>query len=223
MILAIETSSTVVSAALVARDGTGVERSASAGAEELHPLIEAALAAASRSLRDVESIAVDIGPGLFTGLRVGVVAAKCFAVALGVPLVTCTSTDALLEGTTEEPAWAVVDMRRGEVAYARRGEAPVLANPEACARAIAGAPGADGGVVVGDGASRYGEVFAGPCGRRARAVRATLPSALSVGRLGVGELAAGRRADPDTLVPVYLRPPDATANFRARAGEAGRP
>jgi tRNA threonylcarbamoyladenosine biosynthesis protein TsaB len=133
-LLAIESATDMVGVALVRDDGASAERSHTGGrahAELLVPSVEEVCAVSGCTVADLDVIAVDIGPGLFTGLRVGVATAKALGQALGVGLVGVSSLDILaaaaLERITAEadtdragssPAAtvvSVVDARRGEV------------------------------------------------------------------------------------------------------------
>jgi tRNA threonylcarbamoyladenosine biosynthesis protein TsaB len=150
---------------------------------------------------DVERIAVGIGPGGFTGLRIGIATARALAQARDLPLVGVSSL-AALAAPHDGPVVAVIDARRGEVFAVSPGAfEPVALAPEALAERIA-----SGTLAVGDGAVRF----------RAELERAgaTVPaddsplhrvSALEVCRLG----AAGEPADRDALLPDYRREPDA--------------
>jgi tRNA threonylcarbamoyladenosine biosynthesis protein TsaB len=91
-------------------------------AESLHPAIEAVCRESGVGPRDLSAVAVDIGPGLFTGLRVGVTTAKMLAVALDLPVLTATSLAVLARWASGVVSGAidvlpVIDMRRGEVAW----------------------------------------------------------------------------------------------------------
>ena len=122
-LLAIESATDMVGVALVRDDGGAAERlhlGGRAHAELLVPAIEEVCAASGCTVADVDTIAVDVGPGLFTGLRVGVATAKALAQALGIGVVPLTSLDVLasaaaVRATGPSPVVSVVDARRGEV------------------------------------------------------------------------------------------------------------
>jgi tRNA threonylcarbamoyladenosine biosynthesis protein TsaB len=129
-LLAIESATDTVGVALIRDDGASAERIHEGGrahAELLVPSIEEVCAASGCTIGQVGCIAVDTGPGLFTGLRVGVATAKALAQALGVGVLAVSSLDTLAaaaaersssEGASSEGAGAVVsvvDARRGEV------------------------------------------------------------------------------------------------------------
>jgi tRNA threonylcarbamoyladenosine biosynthesis protein TsaB len=136
-LLAIETATDMVGAALLRDDGAGAERMHLGGrahAELLAPAIEEVCAVSGCTVADVDVVAVDVGPGLFTGLRVGVATAKALAQALGIGVVGVGSLDVLAAAAAggvgglgaspggSDPGGAppgaiasVVDARRGEV------------------------------------------------------------------------------------------------------------
>jgi tRNA threonylcarbamoyladenosine biosynthesis protein TsaB len=139
-LLAIETATDTVGVALLRDDGGVAERVHEGGrahAELLAPSIEEVCVVSGCTVADLEAIAVDIGPGLFTGLRVGVATAKALAQALGIGVLGVTSLDVLaaaaLDGAPRGgdreaggarsgspgrrvgPIASVVDARRGEV------------------------------------------------------------------------------------------------------------
>lgn len=130
LLLAIDTSTTAIGVAM--HDGTRVVAEettleARAHAEHLAPGIERALRSAGARPGEVTDVVVGIGPGPFTGLRVGIVTGRTFAFALGVPVHGLCSLDALAHA-----AWlaghrgdllAATDARRKEVT-ARRGDCP---------------------------------------------------------------------------------------------------
>jgi tRNA threonylcarbamoyladenosine biosynthesis protein TsaB len=158
----------------------------------------------------VERLAVGVGPGGFTGLRIGIASARALAQARDLPVVAVSSLHALAAGAGEGgPVAAVIDARRGEAflgVYAgdRTLYEPRALAPEALAQAVAGV-GA-GVRAVGDGALRFRAEL--------ESAGAAVPADVeAVHRIGAGPLcrlgAAGRPADRDTLVPDYRREPDA--------------
>jgi tRNA threonylcarbamoyladenosine biosynthesis protein TsaB len=177
-------------------------------------LAEEVLAAAGASWEDVGRLAVGVGPGGFTGLRLGIATARAIAQGRGLDVVPVSSLAALAAGaraTAEErPVLAAIDARRGEVfAAAWRDGEPVLepvaiAPAELAARLRAGA--LESPLAVGDGAVRYaGELaVAGAVVPPQDAPEHRL-SALQVCRLG----AVAEPIPRDALLPDYRREPDA--------------
>lgn len=175
-------------------------------------LAEDALAAAGTELAAMERIGVGVGPGAFTGLRIGIATARALSHATGRPLVAVSTLGALAvaagdgDGQQAGPVLAVVDARRGEAFVAlweagRQVFAPCAVAPEELAAVAAGAV-----LAVGDGAVRFrGQLE--PAG-------VTVPQDGSplhrVGAAGLAQLA--RQApvvDRDALLPEYVRSPDA--------------
>ena len=186
-----------------------------AHAARLLAAAEAALEQAGIGWEAVERLAVGLGPGSFTGLRIGIATARALAQARGLPLVGVSSLEALARGAADaELVLAVLDARRGEAfAAAWRAGTPVLAgaalSPEALAERVRALPAAP--LAVGDGAVR----FRGPL----EAAGARVPPdedgihrlrAEHVCRLG----AQGTPTDRDVLLPDYLREPDAVPRQR---------
>ena len=148
-----------------------------------------------------ERVAVGVGPGGFTGLRIGIATARALAQARDLPLVGVSSL-AALAAPVDGPVVAVIDARRGEVFAA----SPGAFEPVALAPADLGARIEPGTIAVGDGAVRFREEL-----ERAGAV---VPadgsplhrvSAIEVCMLG----ATGEPAGRDSLLPDYRREPDA--------------
>ena len=209
ILLGIESATELVGVAVGDDDGPRAAVWASGRrrhAEALAPAVEHVLDQAEVELSDLAAIAVDLGPGLFTGLRVGVATAKGLAQGLGIGVVGLTSLE-VLAAAALDAGWpgevaAVVDARRGEVFVARYGAgaprggrrcrparrpaAPPRPWPTELARA---GPGV---LAVGDGARRYaglldpldGVTVAGPS---LAGPRPEVLVALAVGRLAAGE------------------------------------
>ena len=160
-------------------------------AELLTPAIEGVLADAGVALGDVEAVVTGLGPGPFTGLRVGVVTAAAIADARGLPVVGVCSLDAVGSGART----VVTDARRKEVYWAayddegRRVDGPGVERPEELRRT---------GPFVGDPA------FAERLGADVQPAEVTTAGLL---RAAVAQLADPSSAAP--LVPLYLRRPDA--------------
>jgi tRNA threonylcarbamoyladenosine biosynthesis protein TsaB len=217
-VLALDTS-TLVGTVAVLRDGVLLaEWSASVRAthgETLLPHLARALEQAGIAPRELDLIAVGIGPGSFTGTRIGMATAKGLALAEGKPLRGVSSLQAIAGGMPAGALRAVaVDAQKGELycaLYAHGPEgveerlAPFHALPaEAAARLHAFGPV----WLAGDGAERYPEFAAGLVSTRAprwsdvpRAAVLAHEAAREFGRHGPSDLAS--------LEPLYVRPSDA--------------
>jgi|HubBroStandDraft_1064217.scaffolds.fasta_scaffold30387_4 tRNA threonylcarbamoyladenosine biosynthesis protein TsaB len=232
LVLAIETATGDTEVALRSADGPLGEIAVRRGrrhVESLHPAIERICADAGVELGSLTAVAVDIGPGLFTGLRVGVTAAKTLAFALDIPLAGVTSLDVLAAAATpfagpEVAVLPVVDMRRGEVAWSLRG-AVQFGPPDELGRLLASLQ-APAVLLVGEGALVRGEeILAAAAGagmarveERVRLAGESLatPPAAVLARLGLERARRGETEDVLALVPLYLREADVAINWESR-------
>ena len=190
--LAFDTATHVATSALV-RDGEVLGERESRAVRVLADADEL-LAEAGLSPGDIERIVVGTGPGSFTGVRMGVAAARSLAWALDLPLAGVATLDALAAGAPG--AIAVVDAGRREV-FAVVGGAPRAIAPQELK--------VDRGTVcVGDGAVRYREIFEG-----AGAKVPERDSELHLPRARFHAELAREFSSPDAIEPLYLRVPDA--------------
>lgn len=212
MLLTLDTSSPQVAVGLAAGAEPGAavlvdlvaDRALKHG-EQLAPLIARALTEAGATRLDLTAIGVGVGPGPFTGLRVGLVTARVLAMTCRVPVHGICSLDVLAaqavgEGRVSGPFAVATDARRKEVYLAeyaadgRRVGDPVVERPDAVAR---------DSVVIGEGAALYPEAFPNPdIADEAALLRR--PSGAWLARVIIDGLA--ERLPPD---PLYLRRPDA--------------
>jgi tRNA threonylcarbamoyladenosine biosynthesis protein TsaB len=231
-ILAIETATIEVGVAVADETGPLASVTARPGrrqAETLHPAIADVCRIAMITPAELDAIAVDIGPGLFTGLRVGVAAAKALAGALGLPVVTATSLEVLKAACPSGlgAVIPVIDMRRGEVAWlmpARPAPDVRVGAPAELATELAGLAGLAEGVgpvlLVGDGALRHRELLkramvpAPVFGGTALAA----PPVASLAVLAIAAMKDGRCCDPASVRPFYGREADARINWSSREG-----
>lgn len=184
----------------------------------LTPMIEKALRAAAWSPSDIDLLAVTIGPGSFTGVRIGVAMARGLAMTLGIPVAGIATTDALRLGTTDADradADAVIvvaiESGRGDYFMALPDASPFAATAQALATRLADRRA----ILVGDGAQRLAREL------RALGVRAepgASPSSIDPARLARHALAAGveRWARDGMPRPLYLRGADVTLADGAR-------
>jgi tRNA threonylcarbamoyladenosine biosynthesis protein TsaB len=177
-------------------------------------LVQAVLADAGVDVAALGGVAVSIGPGSFTGLRIGLSFAKGLAYAGAIPLVGVPTLEALAhvaQVAPGTPICAALDARKQEcwAALFRRTADGVerLGPDQAIAPAALAASLPSATVVVGDAGGVYGDVL----GRVATVLPfATChPRGVVVARLGAARLAAGEGDDPGTLEPTYVRPSEA--------------
>ena len=217
-ILGIDTSAAACSAALW-RDGTvtAAERLAMARghAEALMPMIERVLTSAALGYRDLAAVAVVAGPGAFTGLRIGLAAARGIALAAGIPAIGISAFAAIAAGIPAASragrAVAVaIDTKRGDV-YLQcfdTGLAPVAAGRVVAYSEIEAALPAGPVYVAGDASPALRQFLAGR--DAAFESHPAPPDAGAVAALGSVQLSAARSARLPPPEPIYLRAPEAT-------------
>ena len=188
LILAFDTATDVATSALVT-DGELLGERASRAATLLED-VDALLRQAGMHTRDIEALAVGIGPGSFTGVRIGLSTARGLALALGVPVAGVSTLDALAAGA--QGALPVIDARRREVFVPGRVLAPAELDLE------------PGRLCVGNGAVRYREVL--------EAKGAEIPPDSDARHLPRARFHAALARDfgsAEEVEPLYLRLPDA--------------
>jgi len=186
--------------------------------ERLMVAVDRLLADAGWRPEDLEGLAASVGPGSFTGLRIGLSTVKGLALALAIPVVAVPTLDAMAAALpwATLPVCPVLDARKGEVyaalyrwdgaAMRRDGDYLAIA-PDALAARL-GEPT----VLLGDGATLVRSPHA-----RAAPPPCQAPSPAWVGWLGLERLGAGRTVAPADLVPIYLRPSEAELKRRGVA------
>ncbi|WP_075216443.1 tRNA (adenosine(37)-N6)-threonylcarbamoyltransferase complex dimerization subunit type 1 TsaB [Mongoliimonas terrestris] len=183
-------------------------------AERLFPLVDAVIAEAGVPLAAIDRIAVTVGPGSFTGIRIAIAAARGLGLALDRPVVGVGSLRALAASLPERPTGpvlAAIDARRGELyaaLFAPDGtelHAPFAAD----AATVLARLGDAATVMVGSGAPLLAHQAAIDGRQRPQSVTLAGPDPRRVAAIGAA-------LDPaeDTPVPAYLRPPDAKPQAR---------
>jgi len=228
LVLGIDTSTAQVGVAIGGHEGVLAQAHSSRGkrhAENLTPAIDFVRRQARVDLHEISCVAVDLGPGLFTGLRVGVASAKAIAHALRVPMIGVPSLDLLAFPVRFSPRRivAAIDARRGELFYAFYRQVPggvqrlsdhQIGTPDDLASELL-ASGEDS-LLVGDGAQRYAEVFEGLSRVEVADHGLAYPSAASLVQLAHAQALREEWVKPWDLQPLYLRVPDAEINWSTR-------
>jgi tRNA threonylcarbamoyladenosine biosynthesis protein TsaB len=192
----------------------------------LVPAIDFVLGRAGWKPRDIDLVAVDVGPGPFTGLRAGIATAQALAAAIGAPMVTTTSLTviALRAATGRRRIWPVVDMRRGQFAVAPYRPLPGGVAPDGPSevirpedfKALLESEGSDS-LVVGDWQSLPDSMWTGL--HRVRRGRPRYPSAETMLEIAAMKARKGDVADADDVRPLYMREPDVDINWSAFRSE----
>ena len=237
LILGVETSTPAASVCLATGEGVAARMAIGPGLPHLQrahgaflaPAIATCLQAAGVSADDVHGVAVSLGPGLFTGIRVGIATAQAFAHARGLPMVGLASLDLLAFGQrhVRRDIVPVIDARRGELFWAtyravpggvqrigdfRRGRPEVLAAEVEATSAET--------LCVGDGAvahrglleSAGADLVTGP---------GSHPDAESLVELAMPRFLREETVKPEELSPIYLRQADAQINWAKRGALHG--
>lgn len=200
LILALDTSAQAVSVALLNEKNVfgHAEQAMERGqGEALMPLMERVMADARKKPADLTGIAVAVGPGSFTGVRIGLSAARGLGLALGIPVWGVTNFEAAAFGAAV-PVTVVLDTKRGDY-YAQSFDkngvavgAPGVQTPQQLEKRLPL-------TVVGDGAARLNREIG------CAVMEPKSPAAVSVGRIALGRL-----NHPLPPAPLYLRDADVT-------------
>jgi tRNA threonylcarbamoyl adenosine modification protein YeaZ len=207
LVLAFDTATAAVTVALSEGTSGGVRLRAESNAvdrrrhaEVLAPAIATVLDEAGVTRADLSAIAVGVGPGPYTGLRVGLVTARALGAVLGIPVHGVCTLDVLAwQSDRTSPFVVATDARRKEVYWARydtagtRAAGPAVGKPAEAAEAALPA--------IGEGALLYADTLAGQ--------EPALPSAAALADLVITRLNGGDGPALVPPVPLYLRKPDA--------------
>ncbi|MBE0584217.1 MAG: tRNA (adenosine(37)-N6)-threonylcarbamoyltransferase complex dimerization subunit type 1 TsaB, partial [Desulfofustis sp.] len=188
--------------------------------------IDWVLCEAGVTIADVAAIAFGLGPGSFTGLRIGMATVKGLCHGAGKPLIGIPSLDAIgCAVESDELICVVLDARKQEVysCFYRRGADGVVTR---CSRPAVGRPEALAGTIVepvimaGDGVAVYAPIWREVLGGRMReaSARYRYPSAEMIGLLAEASYAAGTFLDVDLAAPLYVRASDAELSLVQPAG-----
>lgn len=230
LILGIESASAQVGCAIGGHEGVLASIHSSRGkrhAEVLTPQIDIVRRQARIELDEISLVAVDIGPGLYTGLRVGIASALAIAYARSLPMIGVPSLDLLAFPVrfTNKLIVTVMDARRGEVFSAcyrtvpggvqrvreyHVGTADELANELMAA--------GEDLLLVGDGALRYRDSFRGLSKVELADHGFAFPTASSLVQLAHAQALREQFVQPSEIRPLYLRLPDIDIGWTTRDG-----
>lgn len=241
LILAIETSTKVGSVALLessGEEGGGGTSEKILGELTIHlggnhsaslmPALDHLLQETNLDIGQVQGIALALGPGSFTGLRVGVATVKGLAYALNVPVVGISTLDTLAHNLCYASTLVcpVLDARKNEVyaaiyqgngsGHLERITPDLVISPEELSRQLTG----KGKVIfLGDALQVYGEIWQKKLGAQALFAPPELsyPRAVQVGRLGLAKFQSGQTLNPFSFTPLYLRRSEAEINWELKS------
>jgi tRNA threonylcarbamoyladenosine biosynthesis protein TsaB len=229
LILGIETATEQVSVAIGGHEGVLGLVEVCRGrrhAETLAPAIEFVCTQADVRLDEISVVAVDVGPGLFTGMRVGLASAKALAQALRVPMIGMSSLDLLAYPLrhTGRTVVAVIDARKGELFYAFYRPVPGgvqrVLEPrcgtidDLIAEVMARR---DDVICVGDGALRHRDEIVAELRCEVAEQFLSRPSAAPLVQLAHARALREEWVNPWEIQPLYMRLPDAQINWSVRA------
>ncbi len=184
---------------------------------DLPALVQQALAKTGVRLQQLDGVVVDIGPGSFAGLRIGVAYAKGVAMGAKLPIATSCSLDVIAANASREAngICPIMDAKQQKVYSARyvyRGPREYRQSPALLTiqDVVARCPAASATLFLGDAIPAYRDVLTAALGERAQFAPESqwYPCVEAAARLGIVAFRAGKRVDPATLVPMYLYPWD---------------
>lgn len=228
LILGIESATNQVGCAIGGHEGVLASTRSSRArrhAETLAPQIDFVRRLARIELSEISVVAVDIGPGLYTGLRVGVATAMAAAYALNVPMIGVSSLDLLAFPVrfSHKLIVTAIDARRGELFTAFYRQVPggvqrmtdyqVMSPADLAAELMAAGEEV---LLIGDGAHRYAEVFNGLHKVEVVHMGLSHPGAESLVELAHAQALREEFVNPSDIKPLYLRLPDAEVNWQIR-------
>lgn len=228
LILGIETATERIGVGLIGSDGVIAAFEATRGrhhAEIVVPAIEFVCRHGGVEVGELSAITVDVGPGLFTGMRVGLATAKAMGQALEIPVVPVSSLEVLAYACrhSDEVIASVVDARKGQVFFGfhRVTGDGVVPLGEARAGSVADLVAAieDRGqrvVCVGDGVLRYRSELDGHALVDVADRHLAYPSVHNLSILGMRRALREQWSRPAEVQALYLRAPDAEINWSTR-------
>jgi tRNA threonylcarbamoyladenosine biosynthesis protein TsaB len=233
-VLGIETSATMGGFAVLDEDRLIAELVADITGRHVErgvEMMEEVLKSAGTKIADLDGVAVSVGPGSFTGLRVGLAIAKGMCLASGTAIVGVPTLDCIAESLScwEGLVVPVRDARRGEIYFGtfsaegckdtRLGDYLALP-PDGVIGAINDLPAGRRVLLAGDALERYGDIIRSGLGPEAvfapRMLWAARPSVVAL--LGASSLKRGPAGDLDSIEPMYVRPSEAERQARKTGG-----
>lgn len=212
IVLGIDTATRVCGVGLAGESGLIADYRLQQGyahAERLAGAVEMVVRDAGFGFSDLEGIAISIGPGSFTGLRIGLGFAKGLAFSLEVPIAAISTMDALMDPVPPlcSEAWVLIPARKGEVyrqVYSWKHKSWRYLNPshEVLVEELSSRVSDQNVLIVGPGDDPV--ILNGKSIQRLDPVY-SLPSGYHVARLGREKIRTGQTEDLDALVPDYIK------------------
>ena len=226
--LCIDTSSKVCSVALLEDDNVIAEKNISdekTHSENLMPLLDSLLNDCNVSINEVELISICVGPGSFTGIRIGVAAVKAIAEILSIKIASVTSLEALAknynsEGHENYTIASIIDAKNGQVycgVFDEQNNIKENIFASDIDSAIERIKDYKNIVVVGDGAALYSEKIKSII-NGVKIIDDNEQKASNVGKIGFKKYKNGDLKDADTICPIYLRKSQAERQKEMREG-----
>ncbi|HWR72941.1 MAG TPA: tRNA (adenosine(37)-N6)-threonylcarbamoyltransferase complex dimerization subunit type 1 TsaB [Nitrospirota bacterium] len=229
IILGIETATRTGSVAVVNDSGVIAEYTLNielTHSERLMSTVDRVLSDTGIKVADLNGFAVSIGPGSFTGLRIGLAAVKGLALATNKPVTAVSTLKGLAWNLpySRYPVCPLLDARKKEVyaAIYRFGENGLVQEMEESVLSLGELAGRvkERTIFTGEGSHLFQDGIRSLFGERAvfAPASAMAPSAASIAGIGMMQLNDGDRADPDSLTPQYIRRPEAEVAWEKRTG-----